>query len=43
VQAAAAAVWIQIGIGCWMLAARHGRWSRLAALAGVAWGLVIWA
>jgi cytochrome oxidase Cu insertion factor (SCO1/SenC/PrrC family) len=42
VQAAAAAVWIQIGIGCWMVAARRGRWSQLAALAGVAWGLVVW-
>ena len=36
VQAAAAAVWIQVGIGCWLLAARRGRWSRLAGLAGLA-------
>ena len=42
VQAAAAAVWIQVGIGCWLLAARRGRWSRLAGLAGLAWGLVVW-
>jgi cytochrome oxidase Cu insertion factor (SCO1/SenC/PrrC family) len=42
VQAAAAAVWIQVGIGCWMVAARRGRWSQLAALAGLAWGLVVW-
>jgi cytochrome oxidase Cu insertion factor (SCO1/SenC/PrrC family) len=42
VQAAAAAVWIQIGIGCWMVAARRGRWSQLAALAGLGWGLVVW-
>ena len=41
-QAAAAAVWIQLGIGVWMLAVRRGRWSRAAALAGVAWGLVVW-
>jgi cytochrome oxidase Cu insertion factor (SCO1/SenC/PrrC family) len=42
VQTAAAAVWIQLGIGVWMLAVRRGRWSRAAALAGVAWGLVVW-
>jgi len=42
VQAAAAAVWIQAGIGCWLLSARHGRWSRLAGLAGLAWGLTVW-
>jgi cytochrome oxidase Cu insertion factor (SCO1/SenC/PrrC family) len=42
VQAAAAAVWIQVGIGCWMLAARRGRWSRLAGLAGLGWGLTVW-
>ena len=42
VQAAAATVWIQAGIGCWLLAARHGRWSQLAGLAGLAWGLIVW-
>ena len=42
VQAAAAAVWIQLGIGVWMLAVRRGRWSQAAALAGVAWGFVVW-
>jgi cytochrome oxidase Cu insertion factor (SCO1/SenC/PrrC family) len=42
VQAAAAAVWIQLGIGVWMLAVRRGRWAQAAALAGVAWGLVVW-
>jgi cytochrome oxidase Cu insertion factor (SCO1/SenC/PrrC family) len=42
VQAAAATVWIQAGIGCWMLAARRGRWSQLAGLAGLAWGLIVW-
>ncbi|HEY1343528.1 MAG TPA: hypothetical protein VGF54_00910, partial [Streptosporangiaceae bacterium] len=29
-QAGAAAVWIQIGIGIWLLAAPRGGWSRLA-------------
>ena len=42
VQAAAASVWIQAGIGIWMLAAARGRWSRLAGLAGVGWGLLVW-
>jgi len=42
VQAAAAAVWIQMGIGLWLLAAPRGLSARLAALASVAWGLIVW-
>jgi cytochrome oxidase Cu insertion factor (SCO1/SenC/PrrC family) len=42
VQAAAAAVWIQVGIGAWLLAAPRGRTSRLAGLASAGWGLVVW-
>ena len=42
VTSAAASVWIQIGIGGWLLVARNGPWSRLAGLASVAWGLVVW-
>ena len=42
IQAGASAVWIQIGLGIWLLAAARGRWSRLAGLASVAWGLVVW-
>jgi cytochrome oxidase Cu insertion factor (SCO1/SenC/PrrC family) len=42
VQAAAAAVWIQVGIGAWLLAAPRGRSARLAGLASVGWGLVVW-
>jgi cytochrome oxidase Cu insertion factor (SCO1/SenC/PrrC family) len=42
VDAAAAAVWIQIGIGIWLLTAASGRWSRLGGLASVGWGLVVW-
>ena len=42
VEAAAAAVWIQLGIGVWLLVAPRGRWSRLAGLAGLGWGLVVW-
>src|SRR5690348_4654825 len=41
-QAGASAVWIQIGIGVWLLAASRGPLSRLAGLASVAWGLVVW-
>jgi len=42
IQAAAGAVWIQLGIGVWLLLARKGRISQLAGLAAVAWGLVVW-
>ena len=42
IQAGAAAVWIQIGIGVWLIAAPPGSWSRLAGLASVGWGLVVW-
>jgi cytochrome oxidase Cu insertion factor (SCO1/SenC/PrrC family) len=41
-QAGTAAVWIQVGIGIWLLAAARGTLSRLAGLASVAWGLVVW-
>ncbi len=42
VQAASAVVWIQLGLGIWLLAASRGRWSRLAGAASVAWGLLVW-
>src|SRR5580698_6178815 len=42
IQAAAASVWIQVGIGGWLLVAARGRWSRLAGLASVGWGLTVW-
>jgi cytochrome oxidase Cu insertion factor (SCO1/SenC/PrrC family) len=42
VTVAAASVWIQAGIGLWLLAAPRGRWSRAAGLASVAWGLAVW-
>ena len=42
ITAGAASVWIQVGIGVWLLVAAHGTWSRLAGLAAVAWGLVVW-
>jgi len=43
VQAGAAAVWIQVGIGLWLLAAPRGLSGRLVALASVAWALIVWA
>ena len=42
-QEAAAAIWIQAGIGLWLLAVPGGRWSRLGGAASVAWGLGVWA
>jgi cytochrome oxidase Cu insertion factor (SCO1/SenC/PrrC family) len=42
IQASASAVWIQIGIGVWLVAAPRGVWSRLGGLVSVAWGLVVW-
>ena len=42
VTAAASAVWIQIGIGIWLLVAARGVWSRLGGLASVGWGLIVW-
>jgi cytochrome oxidase Cu insertion factor (SCO1/SenC/PrrC family) len=42
VQAGAAAVWIQVGIGAWLIAAPAGWFSRLAGLASIGWGLVVW-
>jgi cytochrome oxidase Cu insertion factor (SCO1/SenC/PrrC family) len=40
--AATSAVWIQLGIGMFLLVAPRGRWSRLAGLGSVGWGLVVW-
>jgi len=42
IAAAAAAVWIQIGIGVLLLVAPRGSWSRAAGAASVGWGLVVW-
>src|ERR1700749_1005939 len=43
IEAASASVWIQVGIGLWMLLAVRGWSARLAGLSSVAWGLVVWA
>jgi cytochrome oxidase Cu insertion factor (SCO1/SenC/PrrC family) len=42
VQAGAAAVWIQAGIGLWLLFAARGPLSRLAGIASIGWGLIVW-
>lgn len=42
VQAATATVWIQLGLGVWLMVAPRGRWSRLGGAATVAWGLLVW-
>jgi cytochrome oxidase Cu insertion factor (SCO1/SenC/PrrC family) len=42
ITAPASAVWIQVGLGVWLLVAPRGNWSRLAGLSSVAWGLVVW-
>jgi cytochrome oxidase Cu insertion factor (SCO1/SenC/PrrC family) len=41
-QAGASAVWIQVGIGIWLLVAPRGPLSRLAGLVSIGWGLVVW-
>ena len=43
IEAAASSVWIQIGIGLWMIFAVRGWSIRVAALSSVAWGLIVWA
>jgi cytochrome oxidase Cu insertion factor (SCO1/SenC/PrrC family) len=42
IAAPAAAVWVQVGIGLWLLAAPRGNWSRIAGVASVGWGLNVW-
>ena len=43
IEAAAASVWIQVGIGLWLIFAVRGWPSRLAGIASAGWGLVVWA
>ena len=42
VEVSSAALWIEAGIGLWMLAAPRGTSSRLAGLASLTWGLIVW-
>ncbi len=41
-QAGASAVWIQVGIGIWLIVAARGSLSQLAGLVSAGWGLVVW-
>ncbi len=42
VTAAASVVWIQVGVGLFLLACSRGTWSRLAGVVSMAWGTVVW-
>jgi cytochrome oxidase Cu insertion factor (SCO1/SenC/PrrC family) len=42
IEAASAAVWIQLGIGIAMIAAPAGLWSRAAGAVSAGWALVVW-
>lgn len=42
ITAATSAVWIQIGVGVLLLVAPRRRWSQVAALISVGWGLIVW-
>ncbi|HEX9624384.1 MAG TPA: SCO family protein [Streptosporangiaceae bacterium] len=42
IAAGAAAVWIQVGIGIWILASARGPWSRVAGAVGAGWAVIIW-
>ena len=39
---ATAVIWIQVGLGLWLLLARRGRASQLAGAASALWSLVVW-
>lgn len=39
---AAGAVWIQLGIGVWLVSVSSPRWSGIAGLVSLGWGLVVW-
>lgn len=43
IAAAASSVWIQVGIGLWLILVPRGLPGRLAALSSMAWGLIVWA
>ncbi len=42
ITAPASAVWIQVGLGVWLIVAPRGYWSRLAGLAAGFWGIIVW-
>jgi cytochrome oxidase Cu insertion factor (SCO1/SenC/PrrC family) len=42
IQAAAATVWLQVGLGIWLLVAPRGRWLQVGGAASAGWALVVW-
>ena len=42
ITAAAATVWIQVGIGIFLLVAPRGYWSRAAGALSAGWGAIVW-
>ena len=42
ITAPASAVWIQVGLGIWLIVAPRGYWSRLAGVASGFWGIIVW-
>lgn len=42
VGAAVATIWLQMGIGIWLLAGPRGNWSRLAGVVSAGWAAVVW-
>jgi cytochrome oxidase Cu insertion factor (SCO1/SenC/PrrC family) len=42
VTAATAVVWIQFGIGVWLLVAPRGWWSRSGGIVSAGWALAVW-
>ena len=42
IDAAASAVWIQLGVGIFILFAPQGRWSRASGVVSVGWAAVVW-
>jgi cytochrome oxidase Cu insertion factor (SCO1/SenC/PrrC family) len=42
IPAAVASVWIQVGIGLFLLVGPRGRWTQAAGLVSVGWGLLVW-
>jgi hypothetical protein len=42
VGAATATVWIEVGLGVWLLAASRGPMARLAGVVSAGWGLAVW-
>lgn len=42
IASASAAVWVQLGIGAWLLVAPQGRWSRAGGAISAAWAAGVW-